>query len=57
MERMMRGIVPCVMQVNDLQSTWKLSQNKTEGARAGVAEMLEDQGNTELAALMRNSPV
>ncbi len=37
MERMMRGIVPCVMQVSDLQSTWKLGQNKPEDARAGAA--------------------
>jgi transcriptional regulator len=56
MERMMRGIVPCAMQVSDLQSTWKLGQNKTEDVRAGAAAGLEDQGNTELAKLMRNPP-
>jgi transcriptional regulator len=56
MDRMMRGIVPCVMQVSDLQSTWKLGQNKTEDARAGAAQGLEVQGNAALANLMRNPP-
>lgn len=56
MQRMMRGIVPCSMQVSDLQSTWKLGQNKTEDARAGAAEGLKAQGNRELAELMRSPP-
>jgi transcriptional regulator len=56
MERMMRSIVPCAMQVSDLQSTWKLGQNKTEDARLGAAEGLAGQGNIELAELMRNPP-
>jgi transcriptional regulator len=56
MERMMRGIVPCVMRVSDLQSTWKLGQNKPEDARAGAAQGLEGQGNAALANLMRNPP-
>ncbi len=56
MERMMRGIVPCSMQVSDLQSTWKLGQNKTEDARLGAAEGLEGQGNAALARLMRSAP-
>jgi predicted FMN-binding regulatory protein PaiB len=44
------------MHVSDLQSTWKLGQNKTEDARAGAALGLEWQGNAELAKLMRNPP-
>jgi len=56
MERMMRAIVPCIMQVSELQSTWKLGQNKTEDARAGAAEGLDGQGHFELAALMRDPP-
>jgi transcriptional regulator len=56
MERMMRGIVPCVMQVSDVQATWKLGQNKTEEARLGAAEGLDRQGNPALARLMRNPP-
>lgn len=56
MERMMRSIVPCAMQVSDLQSTWKLGQNKTEDARLGAVEGLEGLGNTALARLMRRAP-
>jgi transcriptional regulator len=56
MQRMMRGIVPCVIRVSELQSTWKLGQNKTEDARARAAEGLEGQGNSELAKLMLNPP-
>lgn len=56
MDRMMRGIVPCVMQVSNLQSTWKLGQNKPQDARAGAARGLEGQGNADLAALMRDLP-
>ncbi|MFM8754314.1 MAG: FMN-binding negative transcriptional regulator [Phenylobacterium sp.] len=56
MERMMRAIVPCAMRVGDLQSTWKLGQNKTEDARSGAAEGLEGQGNAALARLMRSVP-
>lgn len=52
----MRCIVPCDQHVSDLQSTWKLGQNKTEDARAGAAEGLEGQGNSALATLMRNPP-
>jgi transcriptional regulator len=56
MERMMRSIVPCVLQVSDLQATWKLGQNKTEDARAGAARGLEGQGNVALANLMHTLP-
>ena len=56
MERMMRSIVPCAMQVSDLQSTWKLGQNKSEDARLGAAEGVEGLGNTALARLMRGAP-
>ncbi len=55
LERMMRSIVPCAMQVSDLQSTWKLGQNKTEDARLGAAGGLEGLGNTALARLMRRT--
>ena len=56
MERMMRGVVPCTMRVSALESTWKLSQNKPDEARAGAADGLDGQGNAELAELMRNPP-
>lgn len=57
MSRMMRGIVPCRMNVSSLESTWKLGQNKSAEARDGAALGLESQGNATLAALMRNPPV
>jgi len=35
--KMMRMIVPCRLRIDDLQSTWKLNQNKTEAARHRAA--------------------
>ena len=56
MGRMMRGIVPCAMDVTEVQATWKLGQNKPEPARLGAAEGLDATGNAALAALMRDPP-
>ena len=56
MERMMRGIVPCRLDIREVQSTWKLGQNKPESARLGAADGLEGQGHAALAALMRHPP-
>ncbi|WP_170525596.1 FMN-binding negative transcriptional regulator [Ruegeria arenilitoris] len=59
LERMMRMIVPCRMQITQIDSTWKLNQNKPEAARLAAAENVEQSGiGTELgqlAALMRDS--
>lgn len=57
MDRMMRGIVSCLMDVTDLQSTWKLGQNKPDAVRRAAATALEAVGNPALAALMREPPV
>ena len=56
MARMMRMLAPVEMVVSDIQSTWKLNQNKPEAARLGAAEGVEEQGNAALAALMRDPP-
>ncbi len=56
MDRMMRGIVPCLMAVNDIQATWKLGQNKPDEVRRAAAAGLEGVGNGALAALMRDPP-
>lgn len=56
MDRMMRGIVPCVMAVTDLQATWKLGQNKPDAVRQAAADGLDGVGNAALAALMRGLP-
>lgn len=58
MERMMRMIVPCRMAIEDIQGTWKLSQNKPDDARLGAADGVGAAAISPeaaaLAALMRN---
>ena len=56
MERMMRGILPFRLEVTEVEGTWKLNQNKTAEARAGVIAALEAQGGmaAEMARLMRD---
>ena len=41
LERMMRMIVPCRMQVGDIQGTWKLNQNKPDAVRLAAAEQTD----------------
>ena len=58
--RLMRMIVPFRLTIDDVQSTWKLSQNRTEDARLAAAAGLEDAGfgqeTEELARMMRDLP-
>lgn len=60
MEKMMRQIVPCRITISDLQSTFKLSQNKPDDVRLRAADGMETSGigveTDALAALMRNPP-
>ena len=60
MARMMRMILPVELQIENVESTWKLSQNKSESARlAAAAALLEsDEGAAValLSDLMRNPP-
>ncbi|NOD86584.1 MULTISPECIES: FMN-binding negative transcriptional regulator [unclassified Ruegeria] len=56
--RMMRMIVPCRMQVEDIQGTWKLGQNKPEDARIAAADKVPGGFGSEtgqLAALMHKA--
>ena len=57
MEKLMRMIVPCQMQVTDVDGTWKLSQNKPADVRQRAAGPLAGAGfGSEadvIAALMR----
>lgn len=57
MDRMMRQILPVMMDVRDIHSTWKLNQNKPEKARLAAADAVETQGIGQnpqtLAQLMR----
>ena len=58
--RMMRMILPVELRVENVESTWKLSQNKGEAARLAAAEALleSDEGAAValLSDLMRNPP-
>lgn len=61
LERMMRQIVPCAMQVVEIAGTWKLGQNKPDDVRLRAADHLGPAGQGQeteaLANLMRNPPV
>ncbi len=53
LDRMMRMIVPCRMQVDDIQGTWKLNQNKPDDVRLSAAERLTDGFGSDLRALAK----
>lgn len=59
MEKMMRMIVPCQMQVSAVAGTWKLGQNKPDAVRVAAAEHVAGYGfGSEadiLAALMHGA--
>lgn len=59
LERMMRAIVPCRMEVSAVDGTWKLNQNKPDAVRHKAAEYVEAFGQGVdlhiLAALMRGA--
>ena len=44
LEKMIRMIVPVRLHIEDMQSTWKLGQNKAEPARLAAARSVENQG-------------
>lgn len=56
MDRMKRMILPFRLQITAVDGTWKLNQNKTPAARAGVIAGLEAQGGTQadIAQAMRD---
>ncbi|SFJ66763.1 FMN-binding negative transcriptional regulator [Jannaschia pohangensis] len=57
--RMMRQIVPCRFLVEEVQSTWKLGQNKPEAVRLAAAEQVETSGigsETLLLSALMKSP-
>jgi transcriptional regulator len=58
--KMMRQIVPIEMNVDDIDGTWKLGQNKPDEARLGAAEALASDGfgleYRYIADLMKNPP-
>jgi transcriptional regulator len=58
--RLMRMIVPFRLTISDVQSTWKLSQNRSDEARLNAASGVEASGigqeTNTLAGLMRRLP-
>lgn len=60
LDKMMKQIVPCRLSISDLQSTFKLNQNKPDDVRLRAADAMENSGigleTGSLAALMRNPP-
>lgn len=61
MDRMMRSILPVEMQLERVESTFKLNQNRTPTARAGAAARIAEgrspgQETAALAELMRGVP-
>ncbi|MEL6608826.1 MAG: FMN-binding negative transcriptional regulator [Pseudomonadota bacterium] len=60
MERMMRAIVPARLWIEEVDSTWKLNQNKDDDVRLRAADAVARSGIgtdlTELSALMRDPP-
>jgi len=58
--KMMRQIVPVAMDINDVDGTWKLAQNKPEEARLRAADALAGTGfgmqQSQIAELMKNPP-
>ncbi len=58
--KMSRMIVPIAMDVDQIDGTWKLGQNKPDGAARGAAESLGQAGFgaevAQLAAQMREPP-
>lgn len=59
-EKMQKMIVPFRLHIEDVESTWKLNQNKSDDARTCAADAVESSGigtNTEdLARIMRSLP-
>jgi transcriptional regulator len=57
--KLQRQIIPVSMQVDDIQGTWKLSQNKPESARLGAANGVSDFAvgfeTDSIAKLMRDA--
>jgi transcriptional regulator len=61
LQKMLRQIVPIAMDIDQLDGTWKLGQNKPDDARLGAASAMADDGfgleYGAIAALMKNPPV
>ncbi len=52
-EAMLEGIVGVELTITGLEGKWKVSQNRSEADRRGVADGLEREGAAALAGLVR----
>ena len=52
-DRMMRAIRPFRLEIETVQGTWKLNQNKDDAVRRRAAEKIGDGVGVELEALAR----
>ena len=61
LSKMLRQIVPIAMDVDDLDGTWKLGQNKADTARLDASEQMRENGfglgQDWIADLMKDPPV
>jgi transcriptional regulator len=59
LDKMMRMIVPCKMQISDVDATWKLNQNKPDDVRLRAADHVDGYGLGHevqlLSAMMRGA--
>ncbi len=56
MEKMMRQIVPCALQITGVDGTWKMNQNKPDEVRLRAADQIEEQGlGADVADLARRT--
>ena len=59
LDKMMRMIVPCKLQISDVDATWKLNQNKPDGVRLRAADHVDGYGLGHevqlLSAMMRGA--
>ncbi len=54
-ETMLRGIVGIEIEIGELVGKWKISQNRSQADRAGVVSGYEQEGNAEMAALVKSA--
>lgn len=61
LSKMLRQIVPIAMNVDDLDGTWKLGQNKLDAVRLSASEAMRENGfglgRDWIADLMKDPPV
>ncbi len=52
----LKGIVGFALAIEQLEGKWKMSQNRSQDDRDGVADGLEEAGRPDVAALVKRGP-